>query len=92
MPVAARGEFLAFDEAGAEYDTAIIGSAVFSVNAPLVQPYAILGFGSYGMRSDKNNGVSFGAGVRLGGQRGLFLEGRRHDPITRTLVSLGFAF
>ena len=57
-----------------------------------MQPYAILGFGSYGMRSDKNNGVSFGAGVRLGGQRGLFLEGRRHDPIHRTLVSLGFAF
>ena len=92
VPIAGRAEFLAFDEPNAEYDTAIIGSAMFSLNAPLVQPYAMLGFGSYGMRSDKSNGVSVGAGVRLGAGRGLFIEGRWHEPIDRTLLSLGFSF
>ena len=92
VPYGARGEFLVYDQANEEFDTALIASGVMSLNAPLIQPYALVGFGRYGMRSDDANGVSFGAGVRFGGRRGIFIEGRRHDPINRTLVSLGVAF
>lgn len=91
LPYGARAEFLLYDPPG-RTDTAIIGSAVLSLNAPLIQPYVLLGVGRYGMRSSDANGVSFGAGVRIGARRGLFIEGRRHDPIDRNLYSLGVAF
>ncbi|MGQ0540116.1 MAG: hypothetical protein ACT4R6_14330 [Gemmatimonadaceae bacterium] len=94
VPYAARGEFLAFDEPGREYDTAVIASAVVSINTPLVQPYIIAGYGRYGLRSNLDvNGASYGGGLRLGsGRLGVFVEGRRHDPISRDLVSIGFTF
>ncbi len=92
VPYGARGDFLIFDEPNKEYDMAVIVSAVMSLNAPLVQPYALVGIGRYGLRGAKENGVSFGGGVRIGGRRGLFVEARHHDPINRNLVSLGLAF
>lgn len=93
LPFAARGEFLAFDEPGRAYDTAVIGSAVIAINAPLVQPYVLLGYGKYGLKSNVDaTGVSYGAGMRIGGRVGLFVEGRRHEAIDRDLISLGLAF
>jgi hypothetical protein len=92
LPYGARGDFLVYDEPGQAYDMAAIASAVMSLNAPLVQPYALVGIGRYGLREAKVNGVSFGAGVRIGGRRGIFVEARHHDPIERTFVSLGLAF
>jgi hypothetical protein len=93
LPFGARGEFMAFDEPGSDYDTAVIGSAVIAINAPLVQPYLLLGYGKYGLKSNVDaTGVSYGAGVRIGGRLGLFVEARRHDPINRDLISLGLAF
>jgi hypothetical protein len=91
VPYGARGDFLVYDDPDG-YDMALIGSVVMALNTPLVQPYAIAGYGRYGMRSDDANGISFGAGVRIGGRRGLFIEGRRHDPINTTMVSLGLSF
>ncbi|HEY7567595.1 MAG TPA: hypothetical protein VH762_08480 [Gemmatimonadaceae bacterium] len=92
VPYGARGDFLVFDAPDAGTEMALIGSAVMSLNAPLIQPYALLGIGKYGFGDNSQSGFSFGAGVRIGGKRGLFVEGRRHDPINRTLLSLGIAF
>lgn len=92
VPYGARGDFMVLDRPNADTEMAIIGSAVMSLNAPLIQPYALLGVGKYGLGSNSETGVSFGGGVRIGGRRGLFIEGRRHDPINSTLVSLGIAF
>ncbi|MGQ0643552.1 MAG: hypothetical protein ACT4P6_22625 [Gemmatimonadaceae bacterium] len=92
VPYAARGDLFIFDQPDADYDVGLIGSAVMSVSLPLIQPYAIAGIGRYGLGDGGTTGLSFGAGVRVGGRRGLFLEGRRHEPINRTLVSLGIAF
>lgn len=92
VPYGARGDFLVFDQPGAGTELALIGSGILSLNAPLIQPYAIVGIGKYGFGDNNTTGVSFGAGVRVGGRRGLFLENRRHDPIKRTLVSLGVSF
>jgi hypothetical protein len=92
VPYGARGDFLVLDRPDADYDFGVIGSAVVSLNAPLVQPYALVGVGRYGFGDGATTGVSFGGGLKVGGRRGLFLEARRHDPINRTLVSLGLAF
>jgi hypothetical protein len=91
IPYGARGDFLVYDDPGG-YDMALIGSVIMSLNTPLIQPYAIAGYGRYGMRSEDANGISFGAGLRIGGRRGLFVEGRRHDPMNKTMVSLGLSF
>ncbi len=92
MPYGARGEFLVYDAAGQDYDSAVIASGILSLSMPLIQPYAMVGYGRYGMRSTDDDGVSFGAGVRIGGRRGVFIEGRRHEPIDRSLFSIGIAF
>lgn len=92
VPYGARGDLLIFEGAESDREIALIGSAVLSLNAPLIQPYAIVGIGKYGFGDISTTGVSFGAGVRVGGRRGLFLENRRHDAINKTLVSLGVSF
>ena len=92
VPYGARGDVIVFDAADAGTEVALIGSAVMSIGIPLVQPYVLAGFGKYGFSDGSSSGVSFGAGIRVGGRRGLFLEGRRHDPINRTMVSVGVAF
>lgn len=92
VPYGARGDFMVFDTPDSGTEMALIGSAVMSLNAPLIQPYAMLGIGKYGLSGGGETGVSFGAGVRIGGKRGVFAEARRHDPISKTLLSLGIAF
>ena len=92
VPYGARGDFMVLDMPNADTEMAIIGSAVLSLNAPLIQPYALVGVGKYGLGSNGKSGVSVGGGVRIGAKRGLFIEGRRHVPIDRTLLSLGIAF
>jgi hypothetical protein len=92
VPYGARGDFMVFDTPDSGTEMALIGSGVMSLNAPLFQPYALLGIGKYGFGDNSETGISFGGGVRIGGRRGLFIEGRRHDPINRTLLSLGIAF
>jgi len=92
VPYGARGDFMVFDTEASGTEMALIGSGVMSLNAPLIQPYALLGIGKYGFGDNSETGISFGGGVRIGGRRGLFIEGRRHDPINRTLLSLGVAF
>lgn len=70
-------------------------NAVFSLPLPLVQPYGIVGRGRYVIApgAPKEMGWNYGAGARVGLSRiGAFVEMRRHDPLKRTILTLGLTF
>lgn len=77
------------------------GNLSYNVNAvavmqlPFVQPYGIVGRGRYVIAPEapKEMGWNYGAGVRVGLARlGAFVEVRRHDPLQRTITTLGITF
>lgn len=70
-------------------------NAVAVMQLPVVQPYGIVGRGRYVIAPDapKEMGWNYGAGVRVGLARlGAFVEVRRHDPLQRTITTLGITF
>ena len=70
-------------------------NAVATLPLPLVQPYAIAGRGRYVIAPAlaKEMGWNYGAGVRVGVSRlGAFVEMRRHEPLQRTITTLGITF
>jgi hypothetical protein len=70
-------------------------NAVAAMPLPIVQPYAIAGRGRYVIApgAPKETGWNYGAGVRVGVARlGAFVEVRRHDPLKRTITTLGITF
>src|SRR5687767_14626377 len=70
-------------------------NAVAVMPLPLVQPYGIVGRGRYVIapNAPKEFGWNYGAGVRVGVSRiGAFVEMRRHDPLRRTITTLGVTF
>ena len=70
-------------------------NAVAVMQLPVVQPYGIVGRGRYVIapNAPKEFGWNYGAGVRLGVSRiGAFVEMRRHDPLKRTITTLGVTF
>jgi hypothetical protein len=92
---------------GVRADALLIGDQLdtdnlsYNVNAvavmplPLVQPYALVGRGRYVLAPDapKETGWNYGAGLRVGLSRlGVFAEMRRHDPLKRTILTLGITF
>src|SRR5574339_274788 len=92
---------------GVRADALLIGSKLdtdnlsYNVNAvaamplPLIQPYAIAGRGRYVIApgAPKEMGWNYGAGVRIGVSRlGAFVEMRRHQPLQRTIMTLGITF
>lgn len=72
----------------------VIASAVIPLRLPIVQPYAMVGYGAYDWGKPlEGRGVSYGAGVRvqLGGL-GVFVQGRHHRHLDRTIATLGLVF
>lgn len=70
-------------------------NAVAVMQLPVVQPYGIVGRGRYVTAPDtpKEMGWNYGAGVRVGvGRLGAFLEMRKHDPLKRTITTIGVTF
>ncbi|HVZ49303.1 MAG TPA: hypothetical protein VG916_11005 [Gemmatimonadaceae bacterium] len=70
----------------------LVTSGVFEVPTPLVRPYVIAGWGTYGIEDDgARGGWNVGAGVRtaLPTGPGVFAELRRHDHIARDLFTIG---
>ena len=70
-------------------------NAVAVMQLPVVQPYGIVGRGRYVIAPDapKEMGWNYGAGVRVGVSRiGAFVEMRRHQPLQRTIMTLGITF
>lgn len=95
LPVALRGDALML---GNDFKTENLSynvNAVAVMKLPVLQPYALLGRGNYVIvpNTPKESGWNYGAGVRLGISRlGAFLEMRRHDPLKRTITTLGITF
>lgn len=70
-------------------------NAVATLPLPIVQPYGIAGRGRYVLEpgATKEMGWNYGAGVRVGlGRLGIFGEMRRHDPLKRTITTIGITF
>lgn len=69
-------------------------SAVFPFRLPVVQPYAMLGYGTtdWGKASERR-GLSYGAGVRLQlGGFGMFGQARRYQRVDHTIGTIGLVF
>ena len=95
IPLGVRAEALLL---GTEIDKDHLSynvNAVAVMQLPLVQPYGIVGRGRYVVapNAPKEFGWNYGAGVRVGVSRiGAFVEMRRHDPLKRTITTLGVTF
>ena len=72
---------------------ALAVSAVLSAPIPLVKPYLIAGWGSYGLgKNSAVGGWNAGVGVRASLGVGVFAEIRRHQRIARDLLTVGVTF
>lgn len=94
LPVALRGD-VTF--AGADFREGrrnVIASVVLPLRLPVIQPYAIAGYGIYDWgKALEDRGISYGAGVRLQvGGFGIFGQARRHEPIDRSIGTIGVVF
>jgi hypothetical protein len=95
LPLGVRADALLL---GNKLDTDNISynvNAVAVMQLPIVQPYGIVGRGRYVTAPDapKEMGWNYGAGVRVGvGRLGAFVEMRKHDPLKRTITTIGVTF
>jgi len=95
IPLGVRADALLL---GSKVDTDNLSynvNAVATIPLPFVQPYGIAGRGRYvlGPGLAKETGWNYGAGVRVGVSRlGAFVEMRRHEPLKRTITTLGITF
>ena len=94
LPFAVRGDI---EFAGSDFRKGrrnVTASAIVPLRLPIVQPYAMLGYGIYDWgNTNEERGVSYGAGVRLQlGGLGLFAQARRHEPLKRSIGTIGIVF
>ncbi len=94
LPFAVRADI---EFAGSDFKKGqrnVTASAIIPLRLPIVQPYAMLGYGIYDWRkANEDRGVSYGAGVRLQlGSLGLFAQARRHESLKRTVGTVGLVF
>jgi hypothetical protein len=94
VPIAARADLLALGNNFAPDRLSFNVNAVARLPLPLVQPYVIVGRGTYKQDPDlTSTGWNTGAGVRVGlGRAGVFAEMRRHHPVRRTITTVGVTF
>ena len=94
LPFAVRGDI---EFAGSDFQKGrrnVTASAILPLRLPVVQPYAMLGYGIYDWgKTNEERGVSYGAGVRvqLPGL-GFFVQARRHQPLKRSIGTIGIVF
>jgi hypothetical protein len=90
-----RADAYAVDDKASDGKFALAVSGVLSAPIPIVTPYLVAGWGSYGIGGDStSSGWNVGLGVRAGIVVGpsFFIEARRHDKISRDLVTVGIRF
>jgi hypothetical protein len=97
LPVALRADVSVASQGGGDFADGkrnAIVSAVLPLRLPLVQPYAVAGYGIYDWgRPLEQRGVSYGAGVRVQLRAlGFFAQLRRHEPLDRSIGTLGLVF
>jgi hypothetical protein len=72
---------------------ALAANVVFSAPIPVIKPYLIAGWGSYGLgKGTSRGGWNAGVGVRMSLGIGVFGEYRRHQRIARDLFTVGLTF
>ena len=93
IPVALRADAVITKSSNSSTALALVGNAVIIAPIPFVQPYALLGYGHYGVGKDGAiSGWSLGAGVRARVPNViLFAEVRRHQRISRDLLTIGIS-
>ncbi|MFN8667055.1 MAG: hypothetical protein U0164_07580 [Gemmatimonadaceae bacterium] len=71
-----------------------VASAIMPLRLPVVTPYAMAGYGIYDWgKAGEKRGLSYGAGVRLQlGGVGLFGQVRHHNPLDRSVGTIGVVF
>jgi hypothetical protein len=91
IPVAVRVDALFSKVPSDGAALSLMGDAVFIAPLPVVQPYALVGYGRYGVgRDGVASGWNAGVGVRLRLPAfALFGEARRHQKISRDLLTIG---
>jgi hypothetical protein len=95
LPLGARIDGMWIDTGGANSGTAAaIGNAVFTIKLPVLRPYAIAGWGQYGVgATGARTGVNAGVGLRIqAGPLRVFGEARRHWALSKDLVTVGVSF
>jgi hypothetical protein len=93
IPLGLRGDAMWIDAGATGGTVALSVNAVFTIKLPIVRPYALAGWGQYGVGgSAPRSGANAGAGVRVSaGPVRLFGEVRRHWPLSRDLVTVGLS-
>jgi hypothetical protein len=93
LPLGLRGDAMWIDTGANAGTVALSVNAVFTIKLPIVRPYALAGWGQYGVGgSAPRSGANAGVGVRVSaGPVRLFGEVRRHWPLSRDLVTAGIS-
>lgn len=91
LPVALRVDGLVSKADVGGTGAALLGNAVFIAPVPVVQPYAVLGYGRYGIgKSDGVSGWNAGVGARVRIPAfSIFVEARHHQRVGRDLLTIG---
>jgi hypothetical protein len=85
-----RGDLLLLNGAGDRGPAALNLNLLLDLPVPVLTPYIIGGWGVYGLgRDGSDDGWNVGLGIRSSGLRGLFIEGRRHEPLGRSVLTIG---
>lgn len=94
LPVALRGDISFAGSDFARGTRNVSASVIAPLRLPVIQPYAMLGYGIYDWGKDAEfRGISYGAGLRLQlGSLGLFAQVRRHEKLDRSMGTLGLVF
>lgn len=94
LPVGLRGDVSIGSADFANGQRNATASLIFPLRLPFVQPYGMVGYGVYDWgKAREDRGVSYGAGVRVHVSRlGVFAQVRRHEPLKRTLGTIGMTF
>ena len=93
FPIGVRVDAMLHKNAFDQYSTNLLADVVYVLAIPLVQPYALLGVGKYGIgRSGDASGWNGGVGVRVRTPAiAFYAEARRHQRISRDLLTIGIS-
>lgn len=93
IPVAVRADALFTKTANNSTGLALMGDAVYLAPIPVISPYILAGYGRYGVGKDSSvSGWNAGVGVRVRTPVvAFFVEGKRHQRISRDLLTIGIS-
>lgn len=93
IPFALRFDALFTKLADSSTALALMGDAVVIAPIPFVQPYVLLGYGTYGVGKDASrSGWNAGVGARVRTPWvAVYAEARRHQRISRDLLTIGIS-